>query len=136
MNNHKEKNIIFTGGGSGGHVMPAITLIQELKKDSSNHLFYIGGKGIEKELIDPLKIPYRTISTGKLRRYFSWENILDFFRIIQGAFQAVNILVRFDRKNTLIFSTGGFVAVPVVLAAWFTRKKIFIHEQTGRVGLA
>ncbi len=131
-----KKIIIFVGGGSGGHVMPAITLINKLKEDKTISLYYIGGiKGIERELINKAGIYYFPISTGKLRRYLSLENFLDFFRFLFGIFQSFFILLRFPR-NTLVFSTGGFVSVPVVIAAKLTLKKVFIHEQTSRVGLA
>ena len=132
-----ERNIIFSGGGSGGHVLPAVTLISELKKDPQNKIYYIGGeKGIERELISSRGISYKPIKTGKLRRYLSLENLIDIFRIFWGIVQSFFYLLKFSRKNTLIFSTGGFVSVPVVLGAFLTRKKIYIHEQTSRVGLA
>ncbi len=131
-----KKNIIFVGGGSGGHVMPALTLINKLKTNHSFTLYYIGGKkGIEREVIQKTGIPYLPISTGKLRRYLSLENFIDFFRVLLGIFQSILIMVRFSRK-TLVFSTGGFVSVPVVIAAKLTLKKVYIHEQTSRVGLA
>ena len=127
--------IIFTGGGSGGHVMPAITLIQQLQSDYQ--IEYIGGKkGIERELIGELDIPYHPISTGKLRRYFSIENLLDFFRVIKGVVDSFFIILFNSKKDTLVFSAGGFVTVPVVFSAWLLGRKIFIHEQTSRVGLA
>jgi len=130
------KNIIFTGGGSGGHVIPAITLISALDRNKYN-LYYIGGrKSIEKELTKVLEIPYYGIYNGKLRRYFSWENFTDLLKIFWGIFQALIIMLRFRKNETLLFSTGGFVSLPAVIAAWVTGKKIFIHEQTSRVGLA
>lgn len=130
------KNIIFTGGGSGGHVMPAITLIKELINEKDINISYIGGRNsIEKNLIAEFDIKYKPIFTGKLRRYISIENFIDIFKIILGTLQSFFYLL-FKSKNTLIFSTGGFVSVPVVVAAKLTGKKIFIHEQTSRVGLA
>ena len=131
-----KKNIIFTGGGSGGHVMPALTLIKALQKEGDYDIFYVGGKGIEKEIISGTSIPYFSILTGKLRRYFSLENLLDVFKVGIGVIQSFFILLRFDKKNTLVFSTGGFVSIPVVLAARALGKTIYIHEQTSRVGLA
>lgn len=132
-----ERNIIFSGGGSGGHVLPAITLIDELQKNPQNKIYYIGGeKGIEREIIGRKQIPYKAIKTGKLRRYFSLENFLDIFKILWGMAQSFFYLLKFKSQNTIVFSTGGFVSVPVVVAAFLTRKKVFIHEQTSRVGLA
>jgi UDP-N-acetylglucosamine--N-acetylmuramyl-(pentapeptide) pyrophosphoryl-undecaprenol N-acetylglucosamine transferase len=132
-----KKYIIFSGGGSGGHVMPAVTLIQDLLKDSQYEIHYIGGKkGIEREIIKDYKVNYFPIQTGKLRRYFSWENLKDIFKVLMGIIQSVIILLKFPSKRTLVFSTGGFVSVPVVIGAALTRKKIFVHEQTSRIGLA
>ena len=129
-----KKNIIFTGGGSGGHVMPAVTLIKELQKDYD--IFYVGGNGIKKEIISEISIPYFSILTGKLRRYFSLENLFDIFKVGIGTIQSLFLLLRFDKKNTLIFSTGGFVSIPVVFAGKLLGKTIYVHEQTSRVGLA
>jgi UDP-N-acetylglucosamine--N-acetylmuramyl-(pentapeptide) pyrophosphoryl-undecaprenol N-acetylglucosamine transferase len=136
MSNKAQKIIIFTGGGSGGHVMPSLTLIKDLKR-RQNHIYYIGSKsGIERSLVGDIDIPYFPITTGKLRRYISFQNFTDLFRICWGIIQAFFCLLRFKRKESIIFSTGGFVTVPVVVAAWLQGKKIFVHEQTSRVGLA
>jgi UDP-N-acetylglucosamine--N-acetylmuramyl-(pentapeptide) pyrophosphoryl-undecaprenol N-acetylglucosamine transferase len=130
----KTYEVIFTGGGSGGHVMPTVTLLHDLK--GKYRIGYIGGKGIEKELIGALELPFHQITTGKLRRYLSFENLLDMFKVVKGIFDAFLILFRKSNKKTLIFSTGGFVTVPVVLAAWILQRRIFVHEQTTQVGLA
>jgi len=72
MKNHKKSTIILTGGGSAGHVIPNVALIKKLHKENWD-VFYIGSKaGIEKEIISKINIPYFPITTGKLRRYFSW----------------------------------------------------------------
>ncbi len=131
-----KSTIIFTGGGSGGHVMPALTLINELK-NGSFQIKYIGGyQSIERDLVRPYNIEYFPVHNGKLRRYLSIENLKDIFKVFIGLIQSFIILNKFQSKNTLVFSTGGFVSIPVVIAAWFQRKKIYIHEQTSRVGLA
>ena len=134
---HYKKFIIFTGGGSGGHVVPALSLIEELRVRGGWEILYIGSKdGIERNWVEKRGIPYHSISTGKLRRYWSWENFKDIVRLIVGVGQAMLLLRRFDRKRTLIFSTGGFVSIPTILAAWPGRKKIYLHEQTSQAGLA
>lgn len=134
----KDQTVIFCGGGSGGHVLPAITLIMALRdEDPGVKIQTIGSyKGIEADLFSSLGIPYKAISTGKLRRYLSMQNFFDIFKLILGALQAFFFLLKFSRKNTLIFSTGGFVTVPVVFAAWLQGKRVIIHEQTTRIGLA
>lgn len=130
------KHIVFSGGGSGGHVVPAITLIKKLQSQGFA-ISYIGSKqGIEKKLIQEQLIPYYEIATGKLRRYFSIQNFIDPFKIVFGVLQAFCLLFPLNRKQTLVFSTGGFVSVPVVVAARVLGFKVFIHEQTSRVGLA
>ena len=99
----KAYEIIFTGGGSGGHVMPTITLLHELK--DKHAIGYIGGKGIEKELIGTLNLPFHTITTGKLRRYISLENLIDVFKVMKGIVDSFFILLSKSNKKTLIFST-------------------------------
>lgn len=132
----KIKHVVFSGGGSGGHVVPAITLIKKLQAQGFA-ISYIGSKqGIEKKLIQEQLIPYYEIATGKLRRYFSFQNFIDPFKIVFGVMQAFCLLLPLNRKSTLIFSTGGFISVPVVVAARVLGFKVFIHEQTSRVGLA
>jgi UDP-N-acetylglucosamine--N-acetylmuramyl-(pentapeptide) pyrophosphoryl-undecaprenol N-acetylglucosamine transferase len=136
------KTVIFTGGGSGGHVVPALSLLAELQKAGAFQIRYVGShEGIERRLVGEYasahaEIPYQGISTGKLRRYFSWQNFTDIVRVFWGFCQAFRFLLPFPRGATLVFSTGGFVSVPVVLAAWMQGKPVFIHEQTSRVGLA
>lgn len=114
--------------------MPALTLIEALKSQGYE-IEYVGGNGIESEIVPARNISYHQISTGKLRRYLSFHNLLDMFKVGLGTIQAFFFLLSRPR-STLVFSTGGFVTVPVVIAAWLTGKKIYIHEQTARVGLA
>jgi len=136
--NSGKKIILFTGGGSGGHVLPALTLISEIKKRPDVEIRYVGSRqGIEKELALAQGLQYFEISTGKLRRYFSWENFKDFFRVFKGLFDAGRVIL--DAKKlgeVLVFSTGGFVSVPVAIAGRLLGVKVFIHEQTARAGLA
>jgi len=129
-------SIIFTGGGSGGHVMPSLTLIKKIRNDQDIDVYYIGGVGIEKELCAREGISFKEISTGKLRRYLSVDNLIDQAKIIKGLLQSLIFLSRFKRQSSLVFATGGFVEVPVVIAAFILRIPIYIHEQTTRVGLA
>ncbi|MBU0743989.1 MAG: glycosyltransferase, partial [Gammaproteobacteria bacterium] len=106
----KSKKIILTGGGSAGHVTPNIALIEKLLEEKWE-ISYIGSQtGIEKELITKLGIPYYPISTGKLRRYFSWQNFTDPLKIIYGITQA--LFLCFKLKPDLLFSKGGFVSFP------------------------
>ena len=128
------KRIILTGGGSAGHVTPNIALIPKLQ-ELGYDIQYIGSyQGIEKDLIEPFGIPYHGISSGKLRRYFSVQNFTDPFRVLKGLRQAHKLI--HDLKPDVIFSKGGFVSVPVVLAGKHNHVPVIIHESDMTPGLA
>ncbi|WP_187117380.1 undecaprenyldiphospho-muramoylpentapeptide beta-N-acetylglucosaminyltransferase [Clostridium amazonitimonense] len=126
--------IIMTGGGSAGHVTPNLALIPKLKS-LGYEVKYIGSKdGIEKEIIKNSGIPYYSISSGKLRRYFDIKNFSDPFKVIKGIFEAIEIMKR--EKPDVVFSKGGFVSVPVVIAAHFNKIPVVAHESDMTPGLA
>ncbi len=129
-----KKKIILTGGGTAGHVTPNIALLPALLKRSFE-ISYIGSRnGIEKELIEAEQIPYYAISSGKLRRYLDLKNLSDPFKVLKGIGQSIRLLKKL--KPDLIFSKGGFVSVPVVLAAKFCHIPVIIHESDITPGLA
>ena len=120
------KRIILTGGGTAGHVTPNIALIPRLLELGFD-IQYIGSyQGIEKELIEPFGIPYHGISSGKLRRYFSVQNFTDPFRVLKGFGEAKRLIK--ELQPDVIFSKGGFVSVPVVLAGKHNKVPTIIHE--------
>ena len=128
------KKIVLTGGGTAGHVTPNIALIPRLK-ELGYQISYIGSyEGIEKKLIEELGIPYYGISSGKLRRYFDLKNFSDPFRVLKGFRQARKLLK--ELKPDVVFSKGGFVTVPVVIAAKKCRIPAIIHESDMTPGLA
>lgn len=128
------KRIILTGGGTAGHVTPNIALLPRLK-ELNYDIHYIGSyNGIEKDLISQFGIPYHGISSGKLRRYFSTKNFTDPFRVIKG-FGEANKLIK-ELKPDVIFSKGGFVSVPVVMAGKKRHVPTIIHESDMTPGLA
>ncbi|MDC7290634.1 undecaprenyldiphospho-muramoylpentapeptide beta-N-acetylglucosaminyltransferase [Blautia schinkii] len=128
------KHIVLTGGGTAGHVTPNIALIPKLQ-EAGYKISYIGSyDGIEKKLIEELGIPYYGISSGKLRRYFDPKNFSDPFRVIKGFSQAKKLLK--DLKPDVVFSKGGFVTVPVVIAAKKCKIPAVIHESDMTPGLA
>ncbi len=135
---NKINDLIVCGGGSGGHVLPALTVIREVKKKFPDvQITCIGSyEGIESRLFQAEGLPYKGISTGKLRRYLSWQNLTDIFRILWGTIQSFFFCLKFSRSQSVVFCTGGFVTVPVALACWLQGKNIYVHEQTSRVGLA
>ncbi|GAA0077539.1 undecaprenyldiphospho-muramoylpentapeptide beta-N-acetylglucosaminyltransferase [Clostridium sp. CTA-5] len=126
--------IIMTGGGTAGHVTPNLALVPSLK-EKGFEIKYIGSKdGIEKEIIGKSGIPYFDISSGKLRRYFDIKNFSDPFKVLKGVIDAKRILKK--EKPDVIFSKGGFVAVPVVIAAYFKNIPVVAHESDITPGLA
>lgn len=128
------KRIILTGGGTAGHVTPNIALLPRLK-ELQYDIHYIGSyNGIEKELIEKQQIPYHGISSGKLRRYFSMQNFTDPFRVLKG-FSEANKLIK-ELRPDVIFSKGGFVSVPVVMAGKRNHVPVIIHESDMTPGLA
>ena len=129
------KKIVLTGGGTMGHVSPNLALIPELQKEGYE-VHYIGTeKGIEHEAIAALPgVTYHVVKSGKLRRYFSWQNFTDPFRVIAGAFQSAHLIGRL--KPDVLFSKGGFVAVPVVYGARLHRVPVVCHESDLTPGLA
>lgn len=129
----KQKHIVFTGGGTLGHVMPNIPLMDHFRQEGWK-VSYIGSKaGAEREKIESLGIPYYPIRTGKLRRYFDWQNFLDIFNVLIAIIQSFFLFLRL-RPNAL-FSKGGYVALPPVVAAWLTRVPTIIHESDMTPGL-
>lgn len=128
------KKIVLTGGGTAGHVTPNIALIEALQNDNWK-IDYIGSiDGVEKSMINAINIPYHAIRCGKLRRYFSWKNFYDPFNMLAGILQACYLL--FKLKPNVVFSKGGFVALPVVIAAWINRIPVIAHESDMSPGLA
>jgi len=129
------KRILFTGGGTAGHVIVNLALIPYYQ-EKGWEIDYIGShNGIERDLITSLiGVTYHPISTGKLRRYISKENIKDPFKVLKGTMQAYRIIGK--RKPSVIFSKGGFVSVPVVAAAKLRGVPTIIHESDYTPGLA
>ena len=128
------KHIVLTGGGTAGHVTPNIALIPTLKA-AGYQISYIGSyEGIERKLIEEMGIPYYGISSGKLRRYFDPKNFSDPFRVLKGFHEAKKLLKKL--KPDVVFSKGGFVTVPVVIAAKRCKIPAIIHESDMTPGLA
>ena len=126
--------IVFTGGGTAGHVTPNLALIDVLQREGWQ-IDYIGSKAsVEQEMIQGLGLSFYAINSGKLRRYFSWKNFLDPFKILLGIGQAYRLLRKL--QTDVVFSKGGFVAFPVVFAAWLNRIPVVVHESDISPGLA
>ncbi len=128
------KKIVLTGGGTAGHVTPNLALLPYLRAEGYE-IVYIGSEnGIERSLIEAEGVTYYGIPTGKLRRYLSKENLSDMFKVVKGIHAAKKLLK--NLKPDLVFSKGGFVAVPVVLGAKKNHIPVIIHESDITPGLA
>ncbi len=132
---HTNQVVAFTGGGSAGHVFPALAVAEYLQNQASVKVVWIGSKGgIESTLVSQAGIAYHALPSGKLRRYLSWKNIRDIFLVMAGILAAL-ILLR-KMRPALLFSKGGYVSVPVVIAAALLRIRIISHESDLVPGLA
>ena len=129
------RKIVLTGGGTAGHVSPNLALIPHLLQ-AGYEIDYIGTeKGIEREMISRVpQVHYHAVKSGKLRRYFSWQNFTDPFRVLAGAVQSARLMGKL--KPDVVFSKGGFVSVPVVFGAWLHRIPVVCHESDLTPGLA
>lgn len=134
-NKKTDKRIVLTGGGTTGHVSVNLALIPLLKREGWD-IYYMGSKnGIEKDLISPIEgVKYVSIPTGKLRRYFDFENVKDIFKVIGGIIQSIFKIAKI--KPNVVFSKGGFVSVPVLTGAYFNRIPSITHESDLTPGLA
>ena len=140
-----EVRLLITGGGTGGHVSPALAVIQtiqEMKKSEgldSSFLYVGSANGVEAGLVAAAGIPFKAVACGKLRRsknplaMLSWQNLTDLFRIPVGIIQALGLVLKFHPDAVL--STGGYVSVPAALAAAIAGIPILAHEQTAQIGL-
>ena len=130
------KKIVFTGGGTVGHVTLNLLLIPKFIKEGWQ-VHYIGDKrGIEYQEIQKsgLDVTFHSVATGKLRRYFSWQNLLDGFKVVWGIFQSMGIMLKV--RPQALFSKGGFVSVPPVIAARLSGVPVYVHESDLSIGLA
>lgn len=127
--------IVFTGGGTGGHIFPGLAVVDELRSKTESEIVWIGSsRGIDRELVEGNGVRFYGISSGKLRRYVSFRNFIDIFRIIAGFFSAFFLLLKL--KPILVFSKGGFVSVPPCLAARVLHIPVITHECDFSPGLA
>lgn len=137
MNNKKDKiKIIFAGGGTAGSVAPLLGILEELQRQQKEYDYlWLGTKeGVEEQMVLAEKIAFKPIISAKFRRYFSWRNIIDLFKLKLAFWQSYFILRK--EKPNLIVCAGSYVGVPVVWAAWLQRVPVLIHQQDVRPGLA
>lgn len=138
--------LIATGGGTGGHTYPAITAIRATREILATagvglDVLYVGSAGgLEARVAEQEQLPFQAVSTGKLRRaanplhMISSQNLRDVGRLARGLVEARRVVRAF--RPDVVLSTGGYVAVPVGLAAATVDAALLVHEQTSRLGLA
>jgi len=133
--------VVFTGGGTGGHVFPIVAIIRELRKISKGEIeiFYIGPKDqFAQDCLSLEEVKVKWILCGKFRRYFTVQsiflNLIDIFKIPIGILQAFFYV--FFLNPDLIFSKGGFGSLPVVISGWILQIPVFLHESDSVPGLA
>ncbi len=126
--------VMVVGGGSAGHVLPALPVIAALRAQGNEVVFVGTYSGAEAQWVAASDVLFVAISAGKLRRYFSWQNFTDVFRIVRGVVQAYGLIGR--HKPDVVFSKGGFVSFPVAFAAWLRRIPVVAHESDLTPGLA
>ncbi|GAC1377889.1 MAG: undecaprenyldiphospho-muramoylpentapeptide beta-N-acetylglucosaminyltransferase [Ktedonobacteraceae bacterium] len=120
--------VLVSGGGTGGHIYPALAVATQLKKEYQTEILYLGSDdGLEKELAPAAGIPFAIVKAGKLRRYISWQTVTGVARVPVGMAQAVSIVRKF--RPDVVFTSGGYVAVPAGLAARLNGVPLFMHQQ-------
>jgi UDP-N-acetylglucosamine--N-acetylmuramyl-(pentapeptide) pyrophosphoryl-undecaprenol N-acetylglucosamine transferase len=128
-------DVLIAGGGTGGHTSPGLAVAAALRERGLSCAWVGSVAGIEARVVPAHGLPYDAIPTGKLRRYWDWRNVADLtVNVPAGVLAAVGVVRK--RRPRVVFATGGFVALPAVLAAALARVPVVIHEQTAVPGLA
>ncbi len=127
--------VLIAGGGSGGSSAPVLAVAEELLRRDPCEFLYVGtSEGPERELVERVGIPFRSVHTGKLRRYWSFQNLADLFRVPMGLVESIGIVRGF--RPEVAFAAGGFAAVPPLLIAELLRVPTVVHQQDVQPGLA
>lgn len=127
--------VCYTGGGTLGHIYPALAVHEALLETEGYSFMWIGRENArERKVVEQAGIPFYPIQSGKLRRYRSFSNFTDIFRIVFAFFQALAILGK--TRPDVLFSKGGFVSVPPVFAARALGIRVLTHESDASPGLA
>ncbi|MFP4637152.1 MAG: undecaprenyldiphospho-muramoylpentapeptide beta-N-acetylglucosaminyltransferase [Spirochaetaceae bacterium] len=130
-----QKTVVFTGGGTAGHVFPGLAVADALRERGDYRIAWIGSRvGMERRIVSERGIPFHGIPAGKLRRYVSLRNVTDVLRVAAGTFAALIYLLRL--RPAFVFSKGGYVSVPVIAAARVLGIPCATHESDADPGLA
>ncbi|MBB1564812.1 glycosyltransferase [Candidatus Gracilibacteria bacterium] len=135
MKKEKKTTIALTGGATGGHIFPLLSAYNFLKEDENLDFVWVGEEeGLEFDIAMENNIKFLDIPAGKLRRYFDWRNFFEPLKNLTGIFFGIYFILRYRIK--VIFSKGGYVALPLCIAGFLLRRKIYIHESDTVSGLA
>jgi UDP-N-acetylglucosamine--N-acetylmuramyl-(pentapeptide) pyrophosphoryl-undecaprenol N-acetylglucosamine transferase len=127
--------ILISGGGTGGHIYPALAVAKALQSAYKAEILYLGDeRGLETELVPKAGLTFVGIRAGKLRRYLSWKTFADLARVPVGFAQAIGQVRRF--RPDVAFTSGGYVSVPAGFAARITGVPLIIHQQDVSPNLA
>src|SRR5215469_2179906 len=120
--------VIVSGGGTGGHIYPALAVAAQLKTQCQAEILFLGSDdGLEQQLVPAAGLRLATVKAGKVRRYISWQTVKGVMRIPVGAVQAIEIVRKF--RPDVTFTSGGYVAVPAGLASYLKRVPLLMHQQ-------
>jgi UDP-N-acetylglucosamine--N-acetylmuramyl-(pentapeptide) pyrophosphoryl-undecaprenol N-acetylglucosamine transferase len=120
--------VLVSGGGTGGHIYPALAIATQLHEKYQAEIVFLGSDdGLETEIVPAAGFRLATIKAGKLRRYVSWQTITGVIRVPMGMIQAIDIVREF--RPQVVFTSGGYVAVPAGLAARLNRVPLLMHQQ-------
>ncbi|MCH2188759.1 glycosyltransferase [Candidatus Gracilibacteria bacterium] len=132
----KKSTIALTGGSTGGHIFPLLAVHNYIKEENNNTEFVWVGEAysLEEEVAEKARIPFVSIAAGKLRRYFDIRNFYEPLKNLTGICEGIYYIRKYNIDT--VFSKGGYVALPLCIAAWIMRKKIYIHESDTISGVA
>ena len=129
------KRVVVSGGGTGGHIYPAISIYQAIKEQNPDvEVLYIGTeKGLESEIVPKAGIPFRSVEIQGLKRSLSVDNLRSLYLMATSSIKAGRIVREF--KPDVVIGTGGYVCAPVLWGASLAKIPTFIHEQNSVAGL-
>src|SRR5690349_12985723 len=120
--------VLVSGGGTGGHIYPALAIATQLREKYQAEIVFLGSDdGLETEIVPAAGFRLATVKAGKLRRYISWQTITGLMRVPMGMIQAIGVVRKF--RPQVVFTSGGYVAVPAGLAARLNRVPLLMHQQ-------
>jgi len=132
---HKKTTIALTGGGTGGHIVPLVAIHNYLKEKGEYSFYWVGEyDSPEEEEARKNNIKFLDISAGKIRRYFDWKNFYEPLKNLSGIAQGIFYIRKY--KIDVVISKGGYVSLPLCIAARIMRKKVYIHESDIITGLS